>query len=266
MALRLVAVGEIVLDVYLPELDRHVGGISANFARGAARAGADVALHAAVGDDAAGAELARGVAGLEAHLAILPGASAVQKIRIAADGERVFCGFDPGVLARWRLDEAALAALARADALALTSSAELGHVFRQGLTVPGPRLVADFSQESPDGDPAHPETWIAPYLDRLAIAFVGGHPGFVEPLRAASAATGTVIALTAGAAGAWAFQHGHAHHQPSLATRIVDTTGCGDAFQGAFTAAWLGGAPIAASLRAGAELAAVVASRRGAGA
>ena len=95
--LRLAAVGEIVEDVYLPEGRRFLGGISANFGRGAARAGAEATLFAAVGNDERGDRLRALLppAGIEARIRTLPGPSAEQKIRIAADGERVFCGFDP---------------------------------------------------------------------------------------------------------------------------------------------------------------------------
>ena len=79
-----------------------------------------VALVAPVGDDA-GAEvwcatrLAR--AGVESCLEVVPGATPVQHIRQAPDGERVFERYDEGVLAGYRVSERqreAIAALRRA--------------------------------------------------------------------------------------------------------------------------------------------------------
>jgi len=268
---RIAAVGEIVLDVYLPapEEEGRLGGISVNFARCALRSGASVALYGAIGTDARGRLLAAELAGsgLERRVRELPGASAIQRIRLAPDGERIFCGFDAGVLERYRLTDAELVELEDFDAVALTCSAELAGVFGQVMALPlGPRTrrVADFSQDSPGGDPARPDGWVHPYLDRLAVAFVGGQPSFLEPLRVLSVATDTLLVLTVGPAGAYAIQRGRVLHQPSLARTVVDTTGCGDAFQGAFTAAYLAGAGLEHALGAGAECAAHVASRVGA--
>jgi sugar/nucleoside kinase (ribokinase family) len=70
--------------------------------------------------------------------------------------------------------------------------------------------------------------------------------------------------LTAGATGSFAFRHGETTFEPALPTTVVDTNGCGDAFQGALTARWAAGASIAEALAASAARAAVVASGLGA--
>ena len=268
---RIAAVGDVVLDQYLPaaEAEGRLGGISVNFARCARLAGAHVELYGAIGTDDRARRLAGelALAGLDAHVRSIPGPSALQKIRLAPDGERIFCGFDPGILAGYRLSAAELGELSSFDVVALTCSAELGQVFDQVVQADlGARAlkVADFSQESPGGDPDRPETWVRPHLDRLAVAFVGGRPDFLEPLRLLSESTDTVLVLTVGAAGAHALHRGRALHQPSVARTIVDTTGCGDAFQGAFTATYFGGGSLEQALAAGADCAAVVAGRIGA--
>ena len=184
---------------------------------------------------------------------MLSGSSALQRIQLAEDGERIFCGFEPGVLTGYRLTDAELAELPGFDVLALSCSPELAGVFAQVMALdPGGRTrrVADFSQDSPGGDPAHPETWLAPHVDRLTVAFVGGQPTFLEPLARLSATTDAVLVLTVGARGAYALERGRVVHQPSVARTIVDTTGCGDAFQGAFTAAYFGGAGLEVALGA----------------
>jgi hypothetical protein len=126
------------------------------------------------------------------------------------------------------------------------------------------KLIGDFSQDSPDGQPDQPATWVEPWADRLAIAFVGTSACHVAALCALSQRIAPLIVLTAGKAGAYAFSNGRSWHQPSVAERVVDTTGCGDAFQAGFTVRHLDDGDIAASLRAGAELAARVAHHRGA--
>jgi len=264
---RIAAVGEIVEDCYR-DGQRSLGGISVNFARAAMHAGANCALYAPVGDDARGERLRTALAKepvTPQRLRALAGVSAEQQIRMTESGERIFCGFEAGVLLDYQLTDDELRELRSYDAIALPCSPESQRVFRQcvaaALDVP---IVADFSQESPIGEPADPASWIAPYADRLQIAFVGGDETFVEPLRALSEHTAALIALTVGAGGAYAFSRGKTHRQPSLATTVVDTTGCGDAFAAGFCVAHFAGAPIAEAMRAASALAAHVAAKHGA--
>jgi fructoselysine 6-kinase len=279
---RIAAVGEVDEDLYLDELlvsegspsgpdVGRLGGISVNFARAARWAGAEVTVYAALGDDARGARLRRWLedAHLAARVRVLPGASASQRIRVEASGERRFCGFDPGVLTAYRLEPHEIAELDDFDLVALPWSPEGAELFTQVATAPlqRARLVADFSQDSAT-DPDDPVGWLTPHLgagSRLAAAFVGGRREFVEPLRSLSRRTEATIVLTAGAQGAFALYRGEVLHQPTLARDLVDTTGCGDAFQGAFCARWCEGAPLADALQMGARCAALVAARRGAG-
>jgi sugar/nucleoside kinase (ribokinase family) len=53
-------------------------------------------------------------------------------------------------------------------------------------------------------------------------------------------------------------------HQPAFPAEIVDTTGCGDAFHGAYIAAMLDGLDVAASMRFAAAAAALSARALGA--
>jgi sugar/nucleoside kinase (ribokinase family) len=264
---RIAAVGEVTEDCYQTG-QRSLGGISVNFARAAMHAGAACALYAPVGDDARGERLREALvkeAVAPLRLRTLAGASAEQQIRMTESGERIFCGFEAGVLLDYQLTDDELQELRGYDAVALPCSPESKRVFLQcmaaALDVP---IVADFSQESPIGEPGDPAGWIAPYADRLRIAFVGGDETFVEPLRALSERTAVLIALTVGAGGAYALSRGKTHRQASLATTVVDTTGCGDAFAAGFCVAHFAGAPIVACLRAASELAAHVAAKHGA--
>jgi fructoselysine 6-kinase len=249
--LRIAAVGEVGLDLY-EELGRAtLGGCSCNVARAAAAAGATATLFAAVGDDLRGRDVQASLAssGLDLRVRVETGTTALQRIRVDPDGERRFCGWEPGVIATYRLTDAELAALRDFDVIALADTP----AWDQCVALTGPRLVAYFSQDA--------ET--AWRFDGLDIAFVGGVATDLDRLR--PLARDRLVVLTAGAAGAWAIDRDRVVHQPSVATRIVDTTGCGDAFQAAFIVAYFSGSPVETALLAGARAAMTVASQLGAG-
>lgn len=249
-ALRVAAVGEVSVDVY-DELGLDVlGGCSCNLARAAAASGAAVSLFAPLGGDARGrrARAAIETLPLTSHVRLLGGQTAVQHIQIRADGERELGTWHPGVVATYVLEEGELERLSRMDVIAFADTPAK----TQCRDVRGPRRVADFSQDART-------PWD---FDQLDVAFVGGSPADLGRLKAA--ASSTLIVLTAGAAGAWAVDRGRVLHQPSLATNIVDTTGCGDAFQGSFIAVYFSGGGVDSALAAGAAAAAMVAAVVGA--
>jgi sugar/nucleoside kinase (ribokinase family) len=69
--------------------------------------------------------------------------------------------------------------------------------------------------------------------------------------------TAAQLIVTDGAHGSWALTEDGVFHQPAFAVSAVDTTGCGDAFHGAYGAGLLGGLPLHGRM----ELAAWVASQ-----
>lgn len=76
-------------------------------------------------------------------------------------------------------------------------------------------------------------------------------------LRTLSSWTDAQLVVTDGARGAWALSSGATIHQPIFSVETVDTTGCGDAFHGAYASALLDGWPLPLRL----EFAAFIASR-----
>jgi fructoselysine 6-kinase len=88
------------------------------------------------------------------------------------------------------------------------------------------------------------------------IAYFGGTAHMADDLaRVARTNPHGIIVLTLGADGSIAFQGDSSSTQAALPVeRVVDTTGCGDAFQAGFTATYYRTHDIHASLLAGADL------------
>jgi sulfofructose kinase len=72
------------------------------------------------------------------------------------------------------------------------------------------------------------------------------------------------VVVTCGAAGSWyRGESGPPQHQPAFPVAVVDTTGCGDVFHGAYAAALARGLDLAARVRFAAATAALKATRAG---
>ncbi len=92
-------------------------------------------------------------------------------------------------------------------------------------------------------------------LRAVEIAYFGGTEDMVADLARVAREHPGVIVLTLGAQGSIAFEGSRTYPQPALPVeKVVDTTGCGDAFQAACTACYIRTRDIRASLLAGAEL------------
>ena len=92
-------------------------------------------------------------------------------------------------------------------------------------------------------------------LGVVDIAYIGGTVDMVEDISRVAKQNSGIIVLTLGAEGSLAFEGDRVYTQKALSvSKVIDTTGCGDAFQAAFTASYFNTKDIQASLLAGAEL------------
>lgn len=90
--------------------------------------------------------------------------------------------------------------------------------------------------------------------DAIDIAYFGGTSDQLEDLIRLSKDFKGIIVLTLGAKGSVAIYHGETFLQEALPSQqVLDTTGCGDAFQSGFTAEYFLTKDIKASLLRGAE-------------
>ncbi|MFK2902439.1 ribokinase [Dyella ginsengisoli] len=213
------------------------GGKGANQAVAAARLGAEVALVGAVGNDAFGAELKRGLAaeGIDlAHVATRDDVgSGTASITVAEGDNQIIVVPAANAHVTPAQVEAARPLIERADAVlvqmeipleSVEATVRLGH--RLGVPVilnpaPAQRL---------------PHAWLAlvsyltPNQHELATVLGGAAD---EDFRALMERAPCPVVLTRGDEGAWYREHAEAQHQPGFQVTVIDTTGAGDTFNGA---------------------------------
>ncbi len=266
VGVKIVAVGECTIDHHLDRGVDTVGGISLNFAVNCRRAGAsDVALVGGVGNDPAArlirAKLAReGVD--DSRLHGLAGATPTQAIRLGPGGERIFPpgGYDPGVLTGFRLSADDGGVIASADLLAVPYFHQLEPLFWPAMDAAGPAAIRVV--DLLDGADLGPGfAGIEPILGQADVVFLSADPVAISPLLEYSRVTRTVIVVTHGAAGSSALVAGTRFGAAAVVVpraELVDTTGCGDAFQAGFAIEYLENGDVAGALAAGAIRAAEV--------
>ena len=103
--------------------------------------------------------------------------------------------------------------------------------------------------------------FIKEHIDHIDIVFLSGKEALLNGLEELSFQTGTLIVSTLGAKGSVAFFENKRYYQEAIeVNKIVDTTGCGDAFQAAFSIAWVKTKDLKQSMQAGAIAASKVLS------
>ncbi|MRS02478.1 hypothetical protein EG832_04510 [bacterium] len=101
-------------------------------------------------------------------------------------------------------------------------------------------------------------------LDIINIAYFGGTPDMESDLARMARGRSGIVVLTLGAGGSIAFVDDKVYRQQALPVeKVVDTTGCGDAFQAAFTMEYCKTGDVKAALLAGAELGRVATQTHG---
>ncbi|ARO33274.1 carbohydrate/purine kinase protein (plasmid) [Rhizobium sp. NXC14] len=231
-AMRLIAVGDNCLDVYLSKNSMAVGGNALNVAAQWHRQGCDARYFGVVGKDAEGDVIATAIeaVGLPgADLERRDGATAVTLL-LEQDGDRRFLLEDLGVGRNFVPSPERYAALRRADwvHLGTNSSAELIE-----------RLIEDRIRFSIDVSTAHQSL----DLKGVPLVFASGpdEPHVpVEPVIGALRDRGAArIVLTCGPRGAFFDDGAELVHVPAQAVDVVDTCGAGDSFIATFVVAHL---------------------------
>jgi len=255
-------VGDNTIDRYVgDESARYAGGNAYNVAAQLGTAGRSVAYFGAVGDDANARTITRGLhrAGVNpAGLVTMAGRTAVTTIRVD-DGDRVFESEEFGVTADYFPSDAHLELLARARWVHIGMLPRAGEL-RTRLAALGRRAGG-----SGRGPVVSQDCAVASGFSDLDVAFGSvGESGDARAWAVSALAGGARMAVvTRGAAGAIATDGGQWFDQPAIPTKVVDTTGAGDAFIGGFISARVEDAEMPAALERGAQWAAAACGHRG---
>lgn len=235
------------------------GGMAANAAVAVAKLGASVAFWGRAGNDAAGHEMrsafiAEGV-DVENFRLFPDGRSSVSGIIVDSAGERQivnFRGLYPEAADWIPLKIVAHASAVLADPRWVEGAAVL---FREARTRGIPTVL--------DGDMADAEVFerLLPLTDHAIFsepaltAFAGSADD--ESLAALARFGCRVIAVTRGEGGVSWHENGLLHRQVAYAVDVVDTTGAGDVFHGAYTLAIGAGIDVRAAMAFSAATAAM---------
>jgi fructoselysine 6-kinase len=266
--LKIVSVGECTIDHYLDLQKQFIGGISLNFAVHCKRSGAEnVSLISRIGKNDEHRILQKlAVEKIDSsHVQTLNGSNGRQNITVTVSGERIFPkgGYHPGVLNNFRLTGSEIQFIQNHNVLASSMFQQLEPLFRQVMSLPfdGWR-VADFLDL---GDYNKDLRVVEQWMEQLTIAFISGDYDLVQSLRPLSRRTNCLIVITLGEDGSAALMKGEPIFHPSFkVTKAVDSTGCGDAFQAAFTVSYWREKNLQRALESGARQASTVLQHYGA--
>ena len=271
------APGETVLG---SDVAQRPGGKGANQAVAARRLGADTTMFAAVGPDAFGEAVltALQAEGVRAeHVTRAPEATTgIAMVIVAATGENSIV-VAPG--ANSRLDRAALNDLSSVcqpgDVLVLQLEVPVDTCLAAAHTARrrGARVVLNAAPPPKPGDVIfldllrHVDVLILNETEarelgtEIDAAFGAGWDSLAAALRQLGPAT---VVITLGAQGAVAASIDGTHQQMPFRIEVVDTTGAGDAFCGAFAAAYADGRALTDAVRRGCAAGALATTALGA--
>ena len=279
--IRILAVGEILWDL-LPG-GKQLGGAPANFAYHAHALGAEALIVSRVGDDPAGREIKDRLRELGLPVdgvAIDPTApTGTASVELAADGQPRFTIHEDVAWDRIAASSTALQAASQADAVCFGSLAQRREPSRSSVrrlvdATPADALrVCDINLRQHYHSPEVIEASLALAnvlkLNDQELPMVAGMDGLRGTVRGQLEALVRrhrlrAAALTRGAHGCLMWVDGVWSEHPGLPCNVVDTVGAGDAFTAAMTLGLLAHRPPDTINRRANEVAAYVASQRGA--
>lgn len=263
--MKIACVGDVGVDYYENLKLLKPGGIAFNFACNLVKSSKKnkVSIVALLGDDIFTQKLLQIIKELKinfSHIKIMHGNSPKQNIFLKENGERKFTGYNPGVLTKWKLQKTGVDFICKHDAVFVPLSDGIEHIFNAVKKIKGPIKVVDFSQDYEFADFSKQNNIITKNIKYFDIIFIGGSGKYLKMVeKLAKNNFEKVIVLTLGFKGSISFYQGKIYIQKAMKVRkIVDTTGCGDAFQAGFLASWIEKKDIKTALLKGTKRAASI--------
>ena len=242
---------------FFPELNEcFVGGNALNAGySGMRHQGAQVSLMGAVGSDIFGDKIKAFASekGMDtSNLHQVAGVTANNKIFLDAKGDRYFKAdsWQGGVWQDYTLSREDLIYLHEADAVATTVHDSIIHEVIDEKKKGKFMLAVDFH------DDPYTESWeeMIPFID---IFFMSGREEMMPRLAAWSRKYDGVFVATLGAAGSIAYYKGESYKMAAETVReVIDTTGCGDSYLGAFVVDYYLNHDVPSAMAAGSKAAA----------
>jgi sugar/nucleoside kinase (ribokinase family) len=268
---RITGVGDCGVDRYINLGSDRPGGITLNFAVNAKRlfpTTDTVGVITALGNDPESLLVRRAlkVFDLDTCLAECAGATSIQYIDQQPSGEKVFVRYEQGVLGDYRVGVLEREVIASSDVLMAVVYAQIEGFFDSVMEAPSPGLRAvDF------GDLAGVTGGVGlveHYLDRFHLGFFGlttADVDLIGHLERLARKGRRLLVVTLAEDGSLALGGDERIACPAVpVSRVVDTTGAGDAFAAGFVREYAESRRIAESLAGGARNAAEAVQRLGA--
>lgn len=260
--MKILAMTVFCMDYYIGPDTSYIGGNSLNFAVQCKKSGAEtVSVLGAVGSDTAGGRIIGFLKkkGFDmSHIYSTPDVTANNKIYITDEGERYFKpdSWTGGAFEHFTIPKKDWPFILSHDVIAVPAT---DPNFDEILnTVAGrTNIVVDFLDE-------RDYRYVLKKMDKISVAFISGDEGTLDAMREYAKTHSKPIVVTMGAKGSVALYGDMEFRQEAIpVSEVVDTTGCGDAFQAAFTESYFRNHDIKLALNKGAVASSSVLSHFG---
>jgi len=248
--MKITALSSCCVDFFPEENKVYIGGNSLNFATQCKLSGIDnVSVMGAVGNDKFGGLIEQHLDKCKidrTHLYRIDAPTASNKIFISDKGDRYFKedSWNGGAFDIFRLSENDWKYIEDSTIVAMPAGdPNLKELLKRRNK--NQSIVIDFLDY-------FSLYHIEKLIDEIDIVFLSAKEEILDELKKLSLKSGKMIVATIGAKGSVAYWNNNTYsHRAIEVNKIIDTTGCGDSFQAAFTIEWYKSKDINKALNAG---------------
>lgn len=235
--MKIVAMTVCCMDEYVEQNITCVGGNSLNFATQCIKSGIkNVSVVGGIGNDTYGKEVKKHLQNYSInneHVYLCEGETATNKIYIAEDGDRYFIenSWNGGVYESFILSTNDWEFVKEHDIIATTAfNPNIIDVLK--CKMKKQMLVVDFLD-------THDFDYVEQLIDKIDIVFISGNQNTIDRLKPLSKTKNVLIVVTLGKDGSVVLSDGNSYIKKALEVdNVIDTTGCGDAYQASFVISW----------------------------